>query len=148
MGAGRPSKYKTEYAEQAYKLCLLGLTDREMAEFFEVNEDTVNEWKKVHPEFSESLKSGKDVADANVAERLYQRAMGYEHNDIELKVVALGNNMGSEVQEIPVRKYYPPDTGAAMAWLKNRRKQNWRDKQDYEIGIKYVVFGDEEKLED
>lgn len=32
---GRPTKYKEEYTDQAYKLCLLGATDKEMADFFE-----------------------------------------------------------------------------------------------------------------
>lgn len=41
---GRPSKYREEYADQARKLCLLGATDADLASFFEVNEDTVNEW--------------------------------------------------------------------------------------------------------
>ena len=43
---GRPTKYKAEYAEQARKLCLLGATDMEMADFFEVSEFTINKWKK------------------------------------------------------------------------------------------------------
>jgi hypothetical protein len=32
---GRPSLYRDEFAEQARKLCLLGATDRDLAEFFE-----------------------------------------------------------------------------------------------------------------
>jgi hypothetical protein len=37
--AGRPTKYKSEYPEQTFKLCLLGATDKEIANIFEVNED-------------------------------------------------------------------------------------------------------------
>lgn len=133
MATGRPSKYQPEVVEQAYKLCLLGATDKEMADFFGVAESTFNLWKKEHPEFSESLKRGKMLADANVADRLYQRAMGYEHDDIELKVVSLGGNMGSEVQQCEVRKYYPPDTTAAIFWLKNRKPAEWRDKREHEL---------------
>ena len=33
MTKGRPSSYRQEYAEQAYKLCLLGVTDADMADF-------------------------------------------------------------------------------------------------------------------
>lgn len=132
----RPSRYKKEYDEQAYKLCLLGATDKDLADFFNVKEQTINNWKRDHPSFFESLKRGKVIADANVADRLYQRAMGYEHDDIELKVVSLGGNMGSEVQEVKVRKYYPPDTTAAIFWLKNRRPQEWRDKREHEIAGK------------
>ena len=130
--AGRPSLYKPEYAEQAYKFCLLGADDKKLAELFDVDERTINRWKIDYPEFCQSIKMGKDIADAEVADRLYQRAMGYEHDDVELKVVSLGNNCGSEVQEVPIRKYYPPDPTAAIFWLKNRQKTNWRDKQDIE----------------
>lgn len=30
-------------------------------------------------------------------------------------------------------KYYPPDTTAAIFWLKNRQKDKWRDKVDHEL---------------
>lgn len=56
---GRKSEYREEYAEQALKLCLLGATDKEIAEFFSVSEQTLNSWKKKFPQFLESLKKGK-----------------------------------------------------------------------------------------
>jgi hypothetical protein len=118
----RPTKYKQEYAEQARKLCLLGATDAELAEFFEVNEDTVHEWKKVHSEFSESIKRGKAQADADVADRLYQRALGYEHPEVDIRVL---NGM---IVQTPIQKHYPPDATAAIFWLKNRQSKQWRDK--------------------
>ena len=42
---GRPTKYKPEYAEQVYKLALEGFTDKKIAEFFKVDERTINNWK-------------------------------------------------------------------------------------------------------
>ena len=60
----RPTKYQEAYAEQARKLCLLGYTDAELADFFEVSESPINKWKLDYPEFSESIKKGKAVADA------------------------------------------------------------------------------------
>lgn len=129
---GRPSLYKPEYADQAYKFCLLGADDEKLSRLFEVDVATIGNWKNSRPEFLESIKRGKDIADAEVADRLYQRAMGYEHDDVELKVVSLGQGIGSEVQEVPVRKYYPPDPTAAIFWLKNRQKEKWRDKQEVE----------------
>ncbi|MBL3206262.1 terminase, partial [Klebsiella pneumoniae] len=41
---GRPSKYKPEFAEQAKKLAVLGATDAQMADFFEVSVSTINLW--------------------------------------------------------------------------------------------------------
>lgn len=130
---GRPSLYKEEYAEKVYKLCLLGAIDKDIADFFEVDEKTINNWKLEHPEFLQSIKRGKTEADANMAHRLFTKGSGYEREEIELKVVALGNNQGSEVQEIPVIKHYPPDTTAAIFWLKNRQPDKWREKTTTEL---------------
>lgn len=133
MPAGRPTLYKEEYNEQADKLCKLGATDADLADFFNVNEDTINEWKKVHPKFSESLKAGKMLADANVAQRLYERAMGFEHDSEEIKIISVGGqDGGSEIVRVPIRKIYPPDSTAAIFWLKNRCPKEWRDKQETE----------------
>lgn len=122
MAPGRPTKYLSDYDEQVEKLCKLGATDKEIADFFNVNEDTIHEWKKVHPSFSESIKSGKVLADATVADRLFKRATGYEHPDVDIKVI------DNEIVVTELVKYYPPDTAAAIFWLKNRRKKQWRDK--------------------
>src|SRR5260221_6883935 len=81
---GRPTDYREEYAEEAYKLCLLGATDSEMAEFFGVSEVTLNAWKKAQPLFLKSLTRGKMIADANVAERLYMRGLGYSHEAVKI----------------------------------------------------------------
>lgn len=130
---GRPTTYKESYKDQAEKLCKLGLTDKEMADIFGCSESTLNLWKIEHPDFSESIKRGKELADANVAERLYQRAMGFEHDSEEIKVVSNGGGEGSEVVKVPIRKIYPPDTTAAIFWLKNRQKKKWRDKTETDV---------------
>lgn len=122
--SGRPTKYKKEFAEQARKLCLMGATDAELADFFEVEEKTINNWKKAHSEFLQSIKKGKQLADANVASKLYHRATGYAHPDSDIKVI------DDEIVITPLVKYYPPDTTAAIFWLKNRQKDKWRDKQE------------------
>lgn len=123
---GRPTLYKAEYAEQARKLCLLGSTDVELADFFEVAESTLHLWKIEHPEFSESIKKGKAQADADVADRLYQRAMGFEHPDVHL------SNFQGLVTATPITKVYAPDPTAAIFWLKNRQRGKWRDKVETE----------------
>lgn len=139
---GRPSSFKPEFVEQAYKLCLLGMTDAEMAAFFEVTEDTVNEWKKVHPEFSVSIKSGKANADADVAEKLYRRACGYSHEAVKIFMPA-GHDKPFYA---PYTEHYAPDTQAASLWLRNRQPAKWRDKVDMEhsgsVTITRTYFGD------
>lgn len=118
----RPSKFKVEYVEQARKLCKLGATDRELAAFFEVSEKTLNNWKLESGEFLQALKSGKDEADDRVERSLFARAIGYEHDDVDIRVIE------GRIVETSITKRYPPDTTAAIFWLKNRRKDEWRDK--------------------
>lgn len=123
----RPSKYKAEFAKEASKLCKLGATDAQLADFFEVSVSTINLWKVQHKEFSESVKVPKAEADEKVEQSLYRRAMGYEHDEVDIKVVA-----GALIQT-PIRRYYPPDSTAMIFWLKNRKPGEWRDKQDVEL---------------
>lgn len=139
MERGRPTDFKPEYIELAYKYCLLGATDKQLADFFEVSEQTINTWKQVHPEFLESIKRGKDIADANVADRLYQRALGFEHDSEEIKIMTVSKEggIGTEqvIERVPVRKVYPPDPTSIIFWLKNRQPKNWRDKQEIDATV-------------
>jgi len=126
MAGGRPSSYKPEYAEQAAKLCVLGATDAEMADFFDVALSTFSLWKVKHQEFSDSLKGSKEVADRRVETALYNRAMGYSHEETDVRVV------DGAIMMTPMIKHYPPDTTAAIFWLKNRKPDEWRDKRETE----------------
>jgi len=128
---GRPTLYKPEYCEQATKLCLLGHTDDELAIFFEVETSTLNLWKNAHAEFMEAIKAGREVADGNVSVSLYRRAMGYEHDSEEIKVMNDGV-FGQYIERVPVKKKYPPDSTAMIFWLKNRQRLKWRDKTETE----------------
>lgn len=121
---GRPTDYDPEYNEQARKLCLLGATDEELADFFGVTEQTINNWKIAHPEFFESIKEGKERADSEVASKLFHRACGYSHEAVQIAVDA---KTGKD-HAVPYIKHYPPDTAAGIFWLKNRRKKDWREK--------------------
>jgi len=110
----------------AYKFCLLGATDAKLAVLLSVNEDTIHEWKKVHPSFSESITRGKEVADAEIAEALFHRAKGYSHPEVNV------SNYQGQITLTPLTKHYPPDTQAASLWLRNRQSSTWRDKIDHE----------------
>lgn len=128
--AGAKSTYKQEYNKQVEKLCLLGATDKEIASIFDISVSTLNKWKLDFPKFSESIKKGKEVADATVADKLYNRACGYSH-----KAVKMFNHLGKVVSENYI-EHYPPDTAAAIFWLKNRQPKKWRDKVEHEVGNK------------
>jgi hypothetical protein len=127
--SGRPTTFKPEYVEQARKLCELGATDEELAGFFEVHVATIYRWQACHPEFCEALKAGKVAANERVERSLYHRAVGYTFDSEKVF------QFQGAVVRAPVKEHVPPDTTAAIFWLKNRKPNEWRDKQQIEHDV-------------
>jgi transcriptional regulator with XRE-family HTH domain len=125
-GGGRPSEYRDEFCSQAAKACEAGFTDKELAELFGVSERTINDWKLAHEEFSAALKTGKSQADERVERGLYHRAVGYTFESEKIF------QFQGEIVRAQTREHIPPDTTACIFWLKNRRREAWRDKQEVE----------------
>ena len=123
---GRPSEYQPEYAEQAYRLMLLGMTRSQVAQFFEVSEATIYNWCHEYPDFLESIRRGAALADAHVAEALYRRAIG-----VVLPETHVAQHQGKVILT-DLHRHYPPDTQAACMWLKNRQPELWKDKVEIE----------------
>lgn len=123
---GRPTDYEDAFAGQAKKLTALGATDVEIADFFGVHVATIYRWKHTHPDFCEALNEGKAKADERVTNSLYQKAVGYTFESEKI-FQAQG-----EIIRAPTREHVPPDTTAAIFWLKNRQPELWRDKQSLE----------------
>jgi hypothetical protein len=132
---GRPTAYRAAYAKQAKKLCTLGATDVDLAEFFEVSLSTILNWKAQHAGFLRALKPGKDVADDRVERSLYQKAIGYTFDSVKIFMPA----GASEPVYAPHREHVPPDTTAAIFWLKNRRKVEWRDRHEVAIEANVTI---------
>src|SRR5262249_38684049 len=124
--ATRGSTYKAAYPEQARKLCALGATDENLAEFFAVARSTISAWKSRYPDFLTALRAGKSDADDRVEKALFQCAIGYSHPDTHV------SHYQGQVTLTPVTKHHPPNVAAAIFWLKNRRAATWREKVDHE----------------
>ena len=103
-----------------------GLIDEQIAENIGINPATLYDWKKKYPEISETLKKGKEVVDIQVENALLKRALGYSYEEKKVEV----SDEGTKVTKI-VKKVLP-DITAQIFWLKNRRPDRWRDKQDIE----------------
>lgn len=105
-----------------------GLTDKQVAHNMNVAESTLHEWKKKYSVLSESLKRGKEVVDRQVENALLKRALGYEFKETTQELT----EDGMRVTKV-ITKQQAPDTTAQIFWLKNRKPQEWRDKQETEI---------------
>jgi transcriptional regulator with XRE-family HTH domain len=100
-----------------------GLTDEQIASNMGIAYSTLRLWKEKYSALSAALKKGKEVADYQVENSLFKRAIGYEY--IEEKTET---NANGEERITGTIKHVIPDTTAQIFWLKNRRPDKWRDK--------------------
>jgi len=123
-----------------------GLTDKQIAHNIGITEQTLNVWKNQYPSLSESLKKGKEVIDLEVENALLKRALGYEYTETTSER-QLNRKTGQYEMTVTkkVVKQVIPDTTAQIFWLKNRRPDIWRDKQDVNVSgsLQTVVIIDD-----
>ena len=128
---GRPTKYKPDFPKQAAKLCKLGATDTELADFFEIDISNLYRWYCSRPDFRDAIKTPKHQADDRVERSLFMKATGFW---VDTEKIFM--NKDGDVVRVPTRDYYPPDTGAIAWWQKNRRPDLWRDKHEVDVSGK------------
>lgn len=131
---GRPSLYRSEYDDLAFNYCLLGATNEDLARCFDVSRDTVQVWLATLDTFSDAVKRGREAADARVARSLFTRATGATAKT-QKPVILKDGNGGQRIEIVEYVEAYPPDTVAGIFWLKNRRPDLWRDKQDVDLSV-------------
>lgn len=127
---GRPSKFNEQVASKIIELVQDGLTDDQIGELIGISRSTISLWRSKNIDFSVAIKRAKAFADDLVETALFQRAVGFKavsSQDIELN---------GEVVTLMGVKHHPPDTAAGIFWLKNRKPEEWRDKQDIEMSGK------------
>ena len=96
-----------------------GLTDEQIAKNIGINRTTLYDWKKKEVNIADALKKGKKVIDFEVENALLKRALGYEYEE---------ETYENGILTKKVKKQVPPDTTAQIFWLKNRKKEQWREK--------------------
>lgn len=102
-----------------------GLTDEQIAQNIGISRSTLAVWKNKYSDISDSLKRGKEVVDRQVENALLKRALGYRYDEVTYEF--------GQTSKI-VTKEVVPDTTAQIFWLKNRKPQQWRDRQDIQHG--------------
>lgn len=141
---------KSKWEEVKEKLILVegwarqGLTELQIAKNLGISKATLENYKKQHLDFLYSLKKGKEVIDFEVENAMLKRALGYEYNEVTKERVLKKDEKGHPITDIhgspcyemvvtkTVKKEVVPDTTAQIFWLKNRKPEQWRDKQNIE----------------
>lgn len=138
--------------EEPDKLLLLeawardGITDEQIAGNMGINIRTLYNWKKKSVRIFQSLKTNKELADIEVENALRKKALGFRETEQTVSVrKTVEYENGKRVREVtePIvvesERYYPPDTAAQIFWLKNRRPERWRDKQEQKVDLTEAV---------
>lgn len=121
-----------------------GLTNEQIAHNMNITVKTLYEWCNKYSEFSNALKKSKEVADIEVENALYKKALGYNaviKKTFKVKEVIYSES-GKRLKEVERLEvgydevHIPADTTAQIFWLKNRKPDNWRDKVESNIDIR------------
>lgn len=124
---GRPTKFNETLSVKILELVEAGKTDAQIAQIIGISRKTFVNWKSAQPDFLLALKVSKQAADELVEASLFHRAVGYKHKATKI----MATQWGGVIKEDYIEQY-PPDTTAAIFWLKNRQPDKWRDKTEVE----------------
>jgi len=129
---GGQSKFNPDTHIKAISdLAAQGFTDQEIADKIGISVRTLANWKK-SDELLQVLKEAREVPDDMVEVSLFNRALGYSFEETTLEPSASGELKVSKV----VKKQVAPDVTAQIFWLKNRRRDRWRDQHDLEAVVR------------
>lgn len=125
---GRPTKKNLPgMSAKIMDLAKEGKTNGQIAEIVGISERTLDYWKSMDWEFAALLKQNKAIADELVEASLFKRATGYTHTYETEKPTKDGPVTVMETM------HCPPDPTSMIFWLKNRRPEDWREKQESEF---------------
>ena len=111
-----------------------GLTEEQIAHNMGIRRETLIEWKKKYPNISNTLKRGKEIIDRQVENALLKRALGYSYKETTRELIFDKETGKTELKITKeVEKEVVPDTTAQIFWLKNRKPEEWREKQEVQM---------------
>lgn len=100
-----------------------GLTDDQIAHNCGCSVRTLYEWKEKYPQISQALKRGKEVVDLEVENALLKSALGFTYDEV------MTEQSDDGIKKRVTKKMVLPNVTAQIFWLKNRRPEQWREKQ-------------------
>lgn len=118
-----------------------GLSNEQLADKMGINAGTLYRWKDKYSEICEAIKKGKAPVDFKVENQLLKSALGYyvtvkKPVKLRMKKQEKGVTLEKEIIEYTDEEIYiPPNPAAIFFWLKNRKPDKWRDKQEVQSNL-------------
>ncbi len=132
---GRPSKLNKIDLGVVYRLAAQSLTEEQIAKVLDISVPTLNKYKK-RPDFLKALKEGKVDPDRQVELSLFKRANGFQYTETTYEAIKIGKTKTPGLKVKEVVKLVVPDVLAQIFWLKNRKPEEWRDRQEVGLNVK------------
>lgn len=131
---GRKSPFNEKIQATIIRLVEAGKTEEEIAEIIGVCKTTLTNWKGKHQDLLFAVREARQAADSLVESALFGRAVGCKVPETKVIVTKLGDVIREDVD-----RYYPPDTQAAMFWLRNRQPERWKEKTEGDVNVNQTV---------
>jgi pyrroloquinoline quinone (PQQ) biosynthesis protein C len=131
---GRKSGFSEALQSRIVALVEEGKTLEQVGEVVGVSRQTIYNWLGQHKDLLYAVREARQVADELVEAALFSRALGYSHPEEKLFA-----HEGLVVDRQSVTKHYPPDTTAAMFWLRNRQPDRWKEKTEGDVNVNQTV---------
>jgi len=138
MRTGRPKediyqKYVAGHEETITSDCRNGADNAGLALRLGCGLTTLKRLIRDYPEFKKLVRINKYDADLKVESSLYNRALGYEVEETTTKVIVNKDGTGTTTEVSKTKKHIVADTTACIFWMKNRKPEEWREKQEVEV---------------
>lgn len=108
-----------------------GMYEKDIAEKLGIKFQTFWAWKNKYPELKQALTMGKELVDYKVENALLKSALGYKTTTV--KTIINNNPDKNGNREVKIEKTETevgPNTTACLAWLNNRKPEQWRRNRD------------------
>lgn len=137
VGPGRPSKYEKIEGKLdiVRELAINGFSNDQIAKALGIARSTLQLYLKEYPEFSDALEGGKILFDSKIISALGKRGLGYDYVEEHLEYApgSVKEKDGESVEKSAkiksvkkVKKHVPANVSAALVWIYNRQKNNWK----------------------
>lgn len=125
------SKFDEKLIPVIKNLAYRGKTFAEISELLDISERTFLRWRDNSPALQLALEEAKGNPIEKVEKALIDRALGYSAKETKVNMSKTG-----VVKTTNVVKHYPPDVTAIKYYLGNKDPDNWKEKQEIDLGNK------------
>lgn len=127
--AGRKGKYETNVKPYLHLIPSWrrdGMTEAEICKKLDVSHESLNKYKKLHLEFFEAIKKGKEEIYAKVQSSFFKACQGYFVEEVITETI--DSPLGKTEKVRVHKKWIPPIPANQIFALKNLGE--WRDNPD------------------